>query len=73
MVLRRFIAYARPWQQVLACVALLAAGIALVAVGVHVGVVMAIVGLFFGWQIFKAHRPNRILKAGGEVEQSENA
>jgi|HubBroStandDraft_1064217.scaffolds.fasta_scaffold141048_2 hypothetical protein len=73
MVIRRFIVYAKPWQQVLACMALVAAGLSLVAVGVRVGVVMAIVGLLLGWQLMKARRSNRILRAEGDVEQSENA
>ena len=73
IVIRRFLVYAKPWQQVLACTALVAVGIALIAVGIHVGVVMAVIGILFGWQIIKAHRSNRTSGAEREAELSGNA
>ena len=72
-VIRWFLAYAKPWQQVLICVSLVVGGIVLVAAGIFVGAIMSIFGLLFAWQIFGAHRAHRDPKAEGDVGHSDFA
>jgi len=73
LIIRRFVVYAKPWQQLLACVVVVVAGVALIAVGVHVGAIMAFFGLLFGWQMLRAHRAARFHQSKGDVEDSEIA
>jgi hypothetical protein len=71
MVIRKFLVTARPWQQALICISLVAVGTALVAVGVVLGAIMIVFGLLFGWHTINAHRSVRGFCAEPDVERSK--
>jgi hypothetical protein len=70
MAVRRYLLHARPWQQVLVCVALFAIGVALMTVGLFGGAAMIVVSLLFGWQIVSARRALREVPGEEYVQQS---
>ncbi len=56
MALRRYVMYAKPWQQVLASAALVAGGVVLITFGLTVGFVATLFGLASCWQIWHTSR-----------------
>lgn len=66
MVVRRYLIHAKPWQQALICVLLVAVGLVLVTSGLLVGGVLAIGGVLFGWQALSVRRALR-----GSLVQSD--
>jgi hypothetical protein len=56
MFIRRYMMFAKLWQQILICAVLVSAGAALIAVGLLAGAVMVVLGLLSGIQIMSARR-----------------
>lgn len=70
MFIRRYMMFAKLWQQILICVVLVSAGAALIAIDLPAGTVMVLLGLLFGFQIMSARRVVREARSDHAAEES---
>jgi hypothetical protein len=64
LTLRQLLVYARPWQQVLVCLVLMAIGVAVLVTGGFVGIAPALFGLLLVVSIVRSREQNLRAPAG---------